>query len=168
MPKIIEVIPNPYIALDKDGVPQGAVGAGMPGIFIGAAVDPHASKMTGKQRFYYPLDRDGKPEKRVHFSADIVTSVQAGELIAANKATARACGISDKEYLEPAAALEAEKKKALAYWQSVNLIDGKPDPNAKVGEIPRKPSEPEDGETVPVETAALQITPTLKKMKQEV
>ncbi len=156
---IIEVIPNPYIALDKDGVPQGVVGAGMPGLFIGAQLDLVATQDSGKNRFYFPLDRDGGAKKKVHLNADIVTAILAGELIVCGKDAARACGLTDKEYLEPDKALEAEKAKALAYWRSLC------GPDAKVGEIPREETKRRDGETPSVPTASKQLTPTVKLTK---
>jgi len=166
MPKIIEVIPNPYIALDKDGVPQGVVGAGMPGIFIGAQLDLVATRLTGKNRFYFPLDRDGKMAKKVHHSSDIVTAVQAGELIAANKESALACGLTDKEYLEPEKALAAEKAKALAYYQALKG-GAKPDPTAKVADIPREPTPEDPAEPLPVEKVSKELSPNLKMTKTE-
>lgn len=131
----------------------------MPGIFIGAHLDLVASRATGKQRFYYPVDKDGKLTKRVVFSSDIVASIQAGELLACNKADALLCGITDKEFLEPEKALEVEKEKALDYYRALLGTD------AKVADIPREPTpEPEDGKAPP-QTAAKQITPTVKLTK---
>jgi len=113
--RTISVIPNPYIALDKDGVPQGTVGAGMPGVFIGASIDLVASRKTGKTRFYYPKNGDGSLTRKVILSSDIVTAVLAGELLAATIEDARVCGVSDEEYLAPEKVLASEREKALAY-----------------------------------------------------
>lgn len=160
--KTIEVVPNPYIALDKDGVPQGTVGAGMPGVFVGAAIDLHASRETGKNRFYYPPNKDGSFAKTVLFSAEIVASVLAGELIVTNLADALACGLTTKSFLEPEKALAAEKDKALAYWRSVAGKD------AVLGEIPRAPSKDPNGPPPP-EQNEVEVTPgvTLKKTHEE-
>lgn len=165
MPQIIEVIPNPYIALDKDGVPQGVVPAGAPGLYIGAAVDLVACQKTGKQRFYYPLDRDGKATKRVHVTSDIVTSVQCGELIVVDAAGAKACGITTKEFLPADKALEAEKAKALAYWQALHGDEKGPNTSAKIGDIPREPTKLATGENLPPQTTSKQLTPTVKLTK---
>jgi len=132
--KIIEVIPNPYIALDKDGVPQAAVSAGVPGVYIGAQLDGVASRKSGKMRFYYPANKVGGMERKVKLTADVLTAVLAGELIVANLGDALLCGISKESYLPPEKALAAEKEKALAYYRSVA------GPNAALGEIPRKPT----------------------------
>ena len=156
---IIEVIPNPYIALDKDGVPQGVVGAGMPGVFIGAQLDLAATQKMGKNRFYFPLDRDGGAKKKVHLSGDVVTAILAGELIVCGKDAARACGLTDKEYLDPERALEAEKTKALSYWRSLR------GPDAKVGEVPREQTTLKADEMPSVATASKQLTPTVKMTK---
>lgn len=166
MPKIIEVVPNPYIALDHEGVPQGVVSAGMPGVFIGAQQDLHASRATGKMRFYYPLDREGKATKKVVLSGDVITAVHAGELIAANLPSALACGLTAKEFLEPEKALAAERKKALDYFQALRSVDGKPNLEAKLAEIPRKPTEESDG--APIKTASETVAPNLKMTKVEV
>ena len=164
--KTIEVVPNPYIGLDKDGIPQAVVGAGMPGTFIGAQADLVASQQTGKNRFYYPLDRDGKMTKKVVFSGEIVASVQAGELLAANPKDALACGITAKEYLEPEKALAAEKAKANARWQALHAtVDGKPDTTKQVGDIPREATRREENETGPAASAPKQLTPTVKLTK---
>ena len=165
--KIIEVIPNPYIALDKDGIPQGVVGAGMPGLFIGAMQDLVASQDTGKQRFYYPLDKNGSPKKRVHLSPDIVTAINAGELIVCDPKDAKACGFTAKAFLDPDVALAEEKAKALAYWQALKGDENGPDKTATIGDIPRKATVRADGATAPANTASAQITPTVKLTKNK-
>jgi len=158
--KTIEVIPNPYIALDKDGVPQGTVGAGMPGVFIGANVDLVASRKTGKTRFYYPKNKDGSLSRKVLFGAEILTAVLAGELLVVKKEDAFLCGITEKEYLPAEKALEAEREKALAYWCSL-----KADKNAAIGEIPREVEEEKEGEEAPAPKASVEVTPGLKMTK---
>lgn len=157
--KVIEVIPNPYIALDKDGIPQGVVGAGVPGIFVGAQIDLIASQQTGKTRVYFPPNKDGTFTRKVIATGAIVQAVLSGELIVTNKADALACGISEKDFLEPEKALAKEKDNALAYYQSVK---GK---GAKLGDIPRKMTELQEGDELPVQTASKQITPTVKLTK---
>lgn len=159
--KVIEVIPNPYIALDKDGIPQGVVGAGMPGVFIGAQQDLIASQKTGKMRFYFPPNRDGSFTRKVLMTGTIAQAIHAGELIVTNKEDALACGIGPNDFLGPKEALAAEKTKALAYYQSVKGKD------AKVGEIPREAMVLKEGDELPVQTASKQITPTVKMAKGE-
>lgn len=159
--KVIEVIPNPYIALDKDGIPQGAVGAGVPGLFIGAQIDLLASQQTGKTRFYFPPNKDGSLTRKVIFSSAILQAVHAGELIVTNKPDALACGLSEKDFLEPEKALAKEKEKALAYYQSVKGKD------AKLADVPREPTQIKEGDELPVQTASKQITPTVKLTKSE-
>lgn len=158
--KVIEVIPNPYIALDKDGVPQGVVGAGMPGTFVGATIDLVQTRRTGKNRYFYPLSKEGKKSRRVQLTAEMATAIQAGELILVSREDAAHCGLSDKEFLEPEAALEAERLKALAYYQSAR---GK---SAKIQDVPRADTKVEEGETPPLETATVQLTPTVKMKKE--
>lgn len=159
--RTIEVIPNPFIALDKDGVPQGVVSAGMPGVFIGARIDLVASRKTGKTRFYFPKGKDGAViARKVVLSAEIVTAVQAGELLVAKVEDALLCGLTEKEFLAPEKILEAEEKKALAYWQSLRGKD------AKLGAIPHEAEEEAPGEEAPARKASEQITPTVKMTKQ--
>lgn len=157
--RIIEVAPNPYIALDQDGVPQGVVSAGMPNVYIGAQVDLVATQKTGKHRFFYPLGRDGKGIVKVHMTGDVVTAIHAGELIVVKQADASACGLTAKEFLEVDKALEAERAKALAYYQSARGID------AKVADIPREETRAGAEEVLPVQTSSKQITPTVKLTK---
>lgn len=168
MPKIIEVIPNPYIALDKDGVPQGVVGAGMPGVFIGAMQDLVASQDTGKQRFYYPLDDKKSARRKVLLTAEIVVSILAGELIVCEAVDAKACGfvLGPKSTFLPAEeALANEKIKALAYWQDLKGDENGPDKTATIADIPREPTTRESTTTAPTTTKQAQLTPTVKLTK---
>jgi hypothetical protein len=153
--KIIEVIPNPYIALDKDGVPQGVVGAGMPGVFIGAQIDLVASRLTGKNRYYFPLGKTGGRHK-VKLSVDVVTAVREGSLIAADEKAAALCGIFGEEFLPPEEAMEEEREKALAYYRAALGED------AEVQDIPREPT-PAPEEVLPIETASKRVSPNLTK-----
>lgn len=152
--KVIEVFPNPYIALDKDGIPQGVVPAGMPGVFVGAQLDIEAARKTGKNRFFFPMGKNGGKAK-VHLNGDMITAILAGELIVVNKDDAALCGIRT-EFLEPEKALAAEKQKALEYWQSVKGKD------AKVGEIPREATKADEGAPAAATPGDLQLTPTVK------
>lgn len=153
--RTIEVIPNPFIALDHEGVPQGVVSAGVPGVYVGAHLDLVASRKTGKSRFYYPTNKDGSIVRKVLFTAEIVACVQAGELLAANKPDALICGISDKEYLPPEEALAKEIEKAQAYWTSAR------GPDAKIGEIPRTATEENPEAPLPPAKASVEVTPNV-------
>lgn len=126
--KKIAVIANPYIAVDKDGVPQGVVSIpGIIGRFIGANIDLKASEKAGRTRVYFPAPNEKKGEKgaagllALEFTLDatVLNAVRSGSLIATTKEGAGLCGISDKEYLEPEAALAAERKKALEYYRAI-------------------------------------------------
>ncbi len=168
--KIVEVIPNPYIALDKDGIPQGVVGAGMPGLFIGAMQDLVASQTTGKQRFYYPLDKSGSLRKKVHLTPDVVTAINAGELIVCEEKDAKACGFvlgPKTKFLPPEQALAVEKQKALDYWQALHGDEHGPDKSVTIGEIPRTPTPNPDDTVTPVATSKVQLTPTVTLTKNK-
>lgn len=158
--KIIEVIPNPYIAVDKDGVPQGVVSGGAPGVYVGAAVDLVASQKGGKSRFYFPPNKDGTFTRKVMLTGDMLASIQAGELLVTTEEDALLCGIGKKDFLPAEKALEAEKAKALAYYQSVR---GK---GAKVAEIPRSATTLQEGEELPIQTATKKVTENLKLAKE--
>ncbi len=166
--KIIEVIPNPYIALDKDGVPQGVVGAGAPGLYVGAELDLVATQKTGKMRFFYPLDKAGSFKKKVHLTADIGVSIRAGELIVCDRAVAATCGITAKEFLEPEEALAAERVKALKYWQALHGDEKGPNKSVTVADIPRAASVLKAGEVLPaVSPNANQLTDVVKLTKNK-
>lgn len=158
--KIIQVLANPYHACDADGVPQCVVGAGVPGAFIGAQFDSVACAKTGKNRFFFPANKDGSLAKRVIFSADIARDVQEGALLAADLESAAACNISKESFLPPDKALEAEAKKAQA---ALEAMKGK---GAKLQPIPREATPLADGESLPPEKATKQITPTVKMAKE--
>lgn len=150
--RTIEVIPNPFIALDQDGIPQGVVGR----VPVGAQIDLLASQKTGKNRYYFPLGKtDGVHV--VPYNGDNVTSVLAGELLVTNIEDALLCGISEDSFLDAEEALAAERKKAEAYYRSVKGDD------AKVADIPREPMKLEEDETAPIVTSAKQLSPYLTK-----
>lgn len=145
--KTIDVIPNPYSAIDADGVPQGVVGLpGAIGAWIGAALDPVASRKTGKNRFYFPGPNTKRDEKGVAglrvvtlkvansaVLATVANAVREGSLIVVGKDDARKLGFSDKEFLEPEKALEREKQRA-------QELAGK---DAKLADVPHEAT-PED------------------------
>lgn len=148
--KTIEVIPNPYAAIDAEGVPQGVVGLpGAPGAWIGAALDPVATRETGKNRFYFPGPNTKREEKgvagmrvvtlKVANSAvlgTVANAIREGSLIVTSLEHAKKLGFSDKEFLEPEQALEREKKRAAGLLpEGVELADvpheATPDPDGE-------------------------------------
>lgn len=160
--KKLAVIANPYIAVDKDGVPQGVVSIpGLVGRFIGAHIDLKASQKAGRTRLYFPAPNPeprknekgaaGLLEVEVTLDATILNAVLDGSLIATTTEGAHLCGIRDG-YLEPEKALEAEKKKALAYYRSIAGED------AELKPIPQTATE----DDAPVAaTTKVQLTETL-------
>lgn len=143
--KTIQVIANPYSAIDADGVPQGVVG--LPGArlaWVGATLDPVATKTSGKTRFYFPGAT--KNPKRAHeekeisglrvvtldventtVRAAVANAVLEGSLIAVDKAEAAQLGIV-KEFLDAAKALDAEKEKALDAFRALRGKDAELEP----------------------------------------
>lgn len=125
--KIAKVVANPYAALaidasDSDavvGIPQGVVG--MPAarnVWLGARLDGVKSARTGKNHFYFPLDKGSRRVVEIDVSdsnvrTHIARAILDGSLIAADAKTAKMVGLSDKETLPAEKALEAEKAKAL-------------------------------------------------------
>lgn len=143
--KIAKVVANPYAALDvrlsdsdeKIGIPQGVVALpGARGIWLGARTDEVASARTGKQKFYFPLDKAGK--RRVidiqvddaNVRAHIARAILDGSLIAADEKTAREVGISQGEFLKVDEVLALEKAKALETFRAFYC------PGATLDEVP--------------------------------
>lgn len=158
--KTIEVYANPYCALDKDGIPQGVMPMpGAPTSYIGAQLDLALTLKTGKQRFYFPIGRNGGKFK-APLTAEISTAVRDGALIAADKQSAHYCGVR-ASYLEPEKALEAEKAKALADRRA------QLGPDATVGEVPREPTKFDDEKSAPAPATAAQVSPTVKLTKNK-
>lgn len=158
--KKIAVIANPYIALDKDGVPQGVVALpGAPGRFIGAHIDLAASQKAGRTRLYFPGPNEKRGEKgaaglqvvELELDATLLRAVLEGSLLATTKEGAHLCGIRGEEYLPPEKALEAEREKALAYARALR------GDAAKVEPIPQSPTD----EAAPEATTDVKLTPTL-------
>lgn len=158
---VIEVMANPYIALAADGVPQGTVATpGYPNSHIGARLDPVATRKTGKERFYFPLGRDGKALVKVGFTSEIAQAIRSGELIAVDEKTARICGVS--KFLPPDQALKREEEKAAAYLTSLQREDVTLQP------IPREatPEETDDDKAV-ADPTKVKLTPTVTLQKRD-
>jgi hypothetical protein len=116
----IRVLPNPYASLDADGNPNGAFQhEGVPGAFIGARLvkaDPnHREPNVGAMiaglakaplwRFEFddvdPVELDASPH--------LLYAIRHGELLPADEATARECGL---KFVPVGDALAAAKDKA--------------------------------------------------------
>lgn len=168
--KIAKVVANPYAALaidasDEDaivGIPQGVVG--MPAarnVWLGARLDGVKSARTGKNHFYFPLDRHGK--RRVieidvsdaNVRTHIARAILDGSLIAADPKTAKLVGLSEKETLEVEKALEAEKAKAL---EELQARYGK---SATLDKVPVE-AEGDDEQKEPAAPAAKKLTANLR------
>lgn len=142
--KIAKVVANPYAALDvrlsdsdeKIGIPQGVVALpGARGIWLGARTDEVASARTGKQKFYFPLDKGARRVIDIQVDdanvrAHIARAILDGSLIAADEKTAREVGISKGEFLKVDEVLALEKAKALETFQAFY------GPGATLDEVP--------------------------------
>jgi len=124
-PVLLRVRPNPYFALDANGMPAGLVRvdpeAGRPGVieFVGAKVlkTPTDEKDNKAREPMYrrraTLITFAQEPVEILATPYHVEQVRSGALIAADKETARACLIW---FVEPAAAPEQAKAKAIADW----------------------------------------------------
>lgn len=125
----LKVLPNPFYALDADGMPSCHV-----------RVDPEVGRkgvieFIGVQVFKEVLTGDGAPEGNAQREPHLqrrstrfvwaqapveiaatpwhVEQVRAGSILAADKATAQACRIW---FIEPAAAIAQTKTRSIAEW----------------------------------------------------
>lgn len=123
------VLPNPYSALDAEGMPAGAVRydpeVGRPGVieYIGVAVskkpvDDKANLQREKreQRRKTTFRWTPKPVQipATPYHKDLVRS---GQILAADQATARECKIW---FVPPKVALEQAKAKAIDEWRATH------------------------------------------------
>lgn len=127
MPATLSVLPNPYAAIDAAGRPSGVVamvteaGDHVPLRWVGADLDREQTRKLA------PDDKSGRvstPQETVwSFSAAAVTvpddvqgyyrhAVRTGDLIAADAATAKRCGV---ESFGPAASAAAKAAGIAAY-----------------------------------------------------
>lgn len=162
--KTIEVIPNPYAAIDADGVPQGVVGLpGARGAWIGAVLDAVASRESGKSRFYFPGANARRNEKSIagmrvvtldvddaNVRATIANAILEGSLLAVTKEEAAKVGILN-DFLDAAKALERECERATADFRAM-----KNDKTAKLADVPHEatPESIADAEEAPKAPAA--------------
>lgn len=118
--RTIDVFANPYAGIDHEGVPQGVTQ--MPGTrnYVGAQIDIVACEHSGKTRFYFVPPEDGEVgahglrKVTVPFTAEIARAVLEGGLIVASTEHGKMCGLSEDDFSEAEAQLEAEAKRALA------------------------------------------------------
>lgn len=125
----LKVLPNPFFALDADGMPSCHVRldpeVGREGVieFIGVVVSKDV--LTGADAPKDNAKRDPQFRKRsttfvwaqgpveIPVTAYHVERVRSGEILAADKATAQACKIW---FVEPAVAIAQTKKREIAAW----------------------------------------------------
>jgi len=163
--KTIQVIPNPYSAIDADGVPQGVVGfPGLRGVWIGAALDTVASKKSGKTRFYFPAGNDRRKETTIagmrvvtlnvsdaNVRSTVAKAVLEGSLIVVTKADAAKLGIVSA-YLEADKALDAEKARAQRKFRARH------GDSVELGAIPHEPTPDEETDDEVTPTPAVPAT----------
>jgi hypothetical protein len=116
MQAILNVLPNPWAAVDGVGRPSGTYPeepsqeGGVWGFdetrkrFIGAALEHE----DGETRVVHATE-----PVRVYASLHYRNAVKSGELLAADAATARACGI---DFVEPAEVIARSKAARAAEW----------------------------------------------------
>jgi hypothetical protein len=128
MVRTLRVYVNPYVHLDHEGRPCGACPVDPAHIadrreWVGAWLDVERTRITSEP---------AKGEVRAHtqqtvfaFSQDVqelplthgyLDRVRTGELLAADPSTAQAAGV---RFIEPAHALEAARKAAVARWHAL-------------------------------------------------
>ncbi len=143
----ILVFPNIFTALDKTGWPCGRTHVDPTthprpfdvfGGKIRRVVEKHDREDPDPKR-RAELAKVDPRESRVRVLADvrlraipvelsqyIRERVASGDLIAADKQSALACGISSKSYHEPLVALEAAMQSLLADWRATHDPDDRP------------------------------------------
>lgn len=127
---MLSVLPNPFFALDAYGMPSGACRydpeVGRPGVvhYIGVDVsiavdpnqpapnDPKRKRATPKQTVSYAWTQKPVqiPATQLH-----VDYIRSGAVLAADKASARACRIW---FVEPAEALRQARAAAVIRWRA--------------------------------------------------
>jgi hypothetical protein len=121
------VLPNPYAALDKNGMPAGAVRydpeVGRPGVvhYIGVEVTKkpidtpeNKAREQREQRRETTFVWAQRP-LQIPGTAFHVDLVRTGQILAADQPTARACKIW---FVPPAKALEQARQAATARWEA--------------------------------------------------
>ena len=150
----LNVVANPFQAVDHDGNPSGAVALdpdlnGGSRVFVGAAYDPasiktlrpHVEGSPQTSRVAARFVFDTTPQA-VPATPYFVRRIAKGELFAADRATARECGISDAEFREPAELLAASRARA---FDSFKAETGR-EPRFTREDAPPAPPAPPAGE----------------------
>lgn len=120
---------NPYSALDSSGRPAGAYpldpshANGRRAYVGGVDFDAKRTVITQKgsadlnipSRQTTVMSFTGEPT-RLPITAHYQMGVRTGDLIAGDLETAKACGVSEKDFLSPEAALSAAREAAIAKW----------------------------------------------------
>jgi hypothetical protein len=107
-PATLHVVANPYCALDADGEPSGvAYRADLRGQLVGALIDHKRSK-DGALKYEFSTDALPLPDMPAHR-----VLLRTGQILPADAATARVCGIG---FTQPSAALAAAKERAALEW----------------------------------------------------
>jgi hypothetical protein len=149
----LKVLPNPFYALDADGMPSCHVRedpfAGRKGVVTFIGVQVLKEVLTGDAAPEGNAQREPHLQRRstrfVWAQAPVEIApteyhrdqVRAGAILAADKATAQACRIW---FVEPAAAIAQTKKREIAAWVASHGEDPPVDEwDAAVG--PQKPVE---------------------------
>lgn len=143
--KNLSVYPNPYAAIDHEGVPSGVVagcpehgqgGLVYPGVTVDEArtvVDQHPDVAQAAPKLGALLDRDqtrSRPQRtRWAFSRDPVElpstahyryCLRAGDLIPADEATSQAVGLRHRD---PLLALAAARQQAIDLWVASHGVE---------------------------------------------
>ena len=156
-PKTLLVLPNPYSAVDHKGRPAGAFpledeDPALPGHrHVGATKRIHAD--AGDHFGDLVWDFATEPvviQNTAHHRHGVMsgTTLEGAQLIAADEATAKECGIAKEDIKSPKEIQAHTKAVMLARWQQEN--DGAPalDP-APIAKNPEPAPEPVRGNIVP-------------------
>lgn len=139
--KFLLVYPNPFIAIDHDGMPAGACPCDMPehvGMtsrqWVAAELDPQGTVLLEKLSAEELRYRDARQQTRFKFAFGEPTKLpiteyykdrlRSTELLAADKDTAHAAGL---EFIAPADALAKSKAAALKKWAALHGPGEKPE-----------------------------------------
>jgi hypothetical protein len=126
-PAYLRVLPNPFAALDANGMPSGAVRydpeVGRPGVVHYIGVEVERKPIDDKAN----LQRAPREQHRevtyvwaqrpveIPATAFHVDLVRTGQILAADQPTARACKIW---FVDPAKALEQARAQAIEKWRA--------------------------------------------------
>lgn len=113
MKRFLQVVPNPFCALDVHGRAQGVVELeGIAGQYVGAVEDPELSRAEGKHVFRFLPGT-----ARVPLSAYYLRRLRDGELLPVDEPTARVAGLP---FVDPETALRNARDRAIAQFTATN------------------------------------------------